>query len=69
MDDFKKILDPNYIKKSKNSICKTCIHQLYWNGEFYECAVIDADLVVKYKEDDIFHTEIIQCNKYGDKNE
>ena len=66
--EFKLGLDPEYINKSKESICKDCIHNLGFNKQFYDCekAALNFgfDLVVYYKEEGMFHSQIIKCNEY-----
>ena len=65
---FRKSLDPEYIEKSKKSICKDCIHNLGFNGEFYDCEKVDnsfnLELEIEYKQEGVFFTEIIKCTKY-----
>ena len=60
---FKLSLDSNYIKKSKMSICKDCVHNNGWLKEFYDCEIYNI-VSVEYKQEGVFHTEIIKCNKY-----
>jgi len=59
-------IDPEYINKAKESICKDCIHNVGFGHEFYLCD-IGMLVKVKYKKEGIFHTEITECDHYETK--
>jgi len=68
--EFKKYLDPDYIEKSRKSICKNCINNSGFNGEFYDCNVVfykGCDVDVSYKKEGVFHTQIISCSDYEEE--
>ena len=59
-------LDPEYITKSKKSICKDCVHNEGFKDENYECKLANAGVPfsVDYKREGVFHAEIIKCTKF-----
>jgi len=70
MDLMKKVeiamklkLDPTHIERAKLSICRDCSHKQGFNGEYYDCDVA-FHVLVDYKREELFHTQIIKCTKY-----
>jgi len=53
-------LDPEYIEKAKQSICKDCLNRIRFDGEYFLCAL--SGVRVEYKREGVFHTQIVECD-------
>lgn len=66
MDNITGLLLKSY-EKSKESICKDCLGNEGFNGEFYDCSNT-YNVTVEYEDDGtMFHTKIIKCTHYYKK--
>lgn len=63
-------MDSEYLKKAKKSICKDCENSEGWLTENYLCKIAENNpfsLDVEYKEEGVFHTQIIKCNMFEER--
>jgi hypothetical protein len=64
--EYLKHIDPKIIEKSKKSICKDCVKNLGFNGEYYDCKAANEgkSFDVSYKREGLFHPQIESCQEF-----